>query len=114
MSNLKSFGDSLLSALLIISWFAIIIKVFILYDNGNFASKFFWTLLTVFSTSIIGGVSLHFYILLKRTLKRNFVYNFFGTLNIILGFLGMVVQPATSQHIPYLAATCFAISIIIY
>jgi hypothetical protein len=115
MRNFKSFGDSLLSAFLIIAWIVILFKIFELFNTENAIDKFIWTWRIAVSVGIIGGMTMHLYILLKHgTFRCNFIYNFFGTLNIMVGSLAMGFHPASGQPVSYLGVACFAIGIIMY
>jgi hypothetical protein len=115
MNNVKSYRDSLLSALCIISWVVIVFRIFNAARGDDLVTKFVWTWIGTVSTGIIGGIGLHFYsVLKKRTLKHSFVYNLFATLNIIVGFFGMTVPAAPGGPTPYLIAASLTVGIVMY
>ena len=115
MNNVKSYRDSLLSALCIISWVVIVFRIFNTASGDDLVTKFVWTWIVTVSIGIIGGISLHFYcVLKKRTLKHSFVYNLFATLNIIVGFLGMTIRAAPGPPAPYLIAASLTVGIVMY
>lgn len=92
MNNSKKYRDSLLSALCVISWFVIVFRIFNSAKDDSAFKIFIWTYLTTIVVGIFAGIVLLLIgTLSKRKLKHSFMYNFFGTLNIIVGFLGLLL-----------------------
>jgi hypothetical protein len=115
MNNVKSYRDSLLSALCIISWIVLVFRIFTAGTDNDFINKFVWTWMVTIPAGVIGGIALHFYcILKKRTLKQSFVYNFFATLNIIIGLFEMTLPTAPGQPTPYLIAASLTVGVLMY
>jgi hypothetical protein len=115
MNKIKSYRDSLLSALCVISWTVLVFRIFTDASNMDTIIKFFWTWIITISTGITGGIALHLYCILKRkTLKYSFAYNLFATLNIIAGALGMTLPFVPGRPTPYLIAASLTVGIVMY
>lgn len=50
----------------------------------------------------------------RRELKFSFVYNFFGTFNIIVGFLGMMLPPVEGRPSPYIITASLVVGVVMY
>jgi hypothetical protein len=50
----------------------------------------------------------------KKRLKYSFIYNLFGTLNIIVGSIGLVWSTSRIERPLYLISACFAVGLFIY
>ncbi len=85
----KEYRDSLLSILCVISWIVIIFRIFKFMDKDtDLTLTYFFTI----GIGVIGGIILIFIRLLKRrNLKYHFIYNLFGTFNILVGYLGLAL-----------------------
>jgi len=115
MNNIKSYRDSLLSALCVISWIVIVLRIFMAGGDADLVTKFAGTWVITVSTGIVGGITLHFYSILKRrTLKHSFIYNLFATLNIMAGALGMTLPVNPGQPTPYVVAASLTVGIVMY
>jgi hypothetical protein len=115
MNNVKSYRDSLLSALCIISWVVIVFRVFTAASDNELINKFVWTWMVTVSVGVLGGIALHLYtILKKRALKSSFTYNFLATLNIIIGFLGMTLPIVPGRPTPYFIAASLTVGVLMY
>ena len=115
MNNDKSYRNSLLSALCVISWVVIVFRIFTAASDNDLINKFTWTWMITISTGIIGGIALHLYsILKKRTLKDSFVYNLFATSNVITGVFGMTLPTAPGQPSSYVIAASLTVGILMY
>jgi hypothetical protein len=115
MNNVKAYRDSLLSTLCIISWFVIVFRIFKSVKDESAVRGFILICLITIAIGIIGEIVL---ILLgtlkKRKLKFNFVYNLFGTLNIIVGFLGMMLPTVQGRPSPYIITASVVIGVVMY
>lgn len=78
---------------------------------NDFIRAYFITI----GVAVIGGIILIFFAMLKmRRLRNSFVYNLFGTFNMIIGVLGLVLFfPGTGPY-PYITTACLGIGIVIY
>jgi hypothetical protein len=115
MNDVKSYRNSLLSALCAISWVVIVFRIFTGASDNDLINKFIWTWMITISTGIIGGIALHFYsILKKRTIKNSFVYNLFATSNVIAGFFGMTLPTGPGQPTPYVIAASLTVGVLMY
>lgn len=64
---------------------------------------------------IVGGIVLIFLALLKkRKLRYSFVYNLFGTFNIITGLIGLALHGNTADPSPYIISACITVGVIMY
>src|SRR5688500_15326786 len=103
MNNRKAYRDSLLAALCIFSWFVIVFRIFKTVKDESAVTGFILTCLVTIAIGIVGGILLLLLgTLKKRKLKFSFVYNLFGTLNIITGFLGMMLPTVQGRPSPYI------------
>jgi membrane protease YdiL (CAAX protease family) len=115
MNNRKAYRDSLLAALCIISWFVIVFRIFKSVKDESAVRGFILVCLGTIAIGIVGGILLLLLgILKKRKLKFSFVYNLFGTLNIIAGFLGMMLPTVQGRPSPYLVTASLAIGVVMY
>lgn len=115
MNKTRSYRDSLLSALCVISWFVMVFRIFNSMTGDSAARALMLTLLVSIATGIIGGIVLLFFGLLKkRNLKYSFVYNLFGTLNILAGSLGMMLPVVLDRPAPYIITASLVIGILMY
>ncbi len=115
MNRSKAYRNSLLSTLCIISWFVIVFRIFKSAIDESAVREFILTCLITIVIGIIGGIMLLFVAMLKkRTLMFSFVYNLFGTLNIVVGFIAMTLPTISGQPSPYIISASLVIGIVMY
>jgi len=112
MKSNKKYENLLLSVLCIIFFLTVIISV--LYQVNDQSQ--FQTLSIIYIVTILVSVTGGIFIILYRTLKRrelrySFIYNLFGTVNLVIGFIGLVNMPGDSS---YIIPACFAVGLLIY
>lgn len=92
-----------------------VFRIFNSATDDAAASGFFITLLATIAIGINGGiVFLLLGILKKRKLKYSFVYNFFATLNIMIGFAGLLLPTVEGRPSPYIVTASLAIGVVMY
>lgn len=115
MTARKKYRDSLLSILCVISWFVMVFRIFKSRNDDRLAIDLALTYLMTIGVGVIGGIILIFVRLLKkRNLKYHFIYNLFGTFNIIIGFLGLALFALGINPAPYTVTACFGVGLVIY
>jgi hypothetical protein len=111
----KKYKDSLLSVLCVISWLVFVIRIFKSVEGDRVFIDLTLTYLITTGVGIVGGISLIFIrILKKRKLKYSFVYNLFGTFNIIVGFPGLAIFSFGVNPSPYIITACLGVGLIMY
>lgn len=111
----KKYLYSFLSLLCVVGWITLLVSV--LYTNEHYrwvATLLIAHGLTV-ATGIIGGSILILVraIRIKR-LKYSFIYNLCGTLNIMVGSIGLLYMAYRNERPSYLIAGSFAVGLYIY
>jgi hypothetical protein len=115
VNTVKKYRDSLLSMLCVISWFVIVFRIFNSARGESVVADFVLTYLINTGVGIVGGIVLIFVAMLKRRkLKYSFIYNLFGTFNIIIGLAGLVLFPSGINPSPYIVSACLCIGVVIY
>lgn len=115
MNNSNAYRNSLLSALCIISWFVIVFRIFKSVKDESSVREFVLTCLITIGIGIVGGIVLLFlFTLKKRKLRYSFVYNLFGTLNVMVGFTGMMLPSIQGQPSPYVITGSLAVGLLMY
>src|SRR5689334_10292105 len=108
--SVRNIRNSLLSALCIISW--VVISLRILGSAG--VAYFFVYLLLMVGFGALGGILLIFLNILKGGKFRHlFIFNLFATWNLLIGIFG-IASFHTPGHTPYIAAGSIAIGIVMY
>jgi len=112
---IKKYRDSLLSILCVISWFVIVYRIFNAVQADRVLDDLILTYLINTSVGIVGGIVLIFVGRLKRRkMKYSFMYNLFGTFNLVIGLIGMVFFTSGSGPSPYIVSACLCIGVIMY
>ena len=115
MNNRKAYRDSLLAVLCIVSWFVIVFRIFKTATDESAVRGFILACLVTIAIGIVGGIVLLLLgTLKKRKLKFSFVYNLFGTLNIITGFLGMMLPIVQGRPSPYIVTASLTIGVLMH
>jgi len=115
MGKRKSYRDSLLATLCITSWFIIVFRIFQSANDEPAIEILILVCLVTIAIGIVGGIVLLLLgTLRKRKLRFSFVYNLFGTLNIIVGFLGMMLPAVQGRPSPYIVTASLAVGIVMY
>ena len=108
----RNIRNSLLSALSIISW--VVISLRILGSEGFGVPYLFIYLLLMGGFGILGGILLIFLNILKTGKFRYlFIFNLFATWNLLIGIFG-IASFYTPGHTPYIAAGSIGIGIVMY
>jgi hypothetical protein len=115
MNTVKKYRDSLLSILCVVSWFVLVFRIFKSAKGDRVFMDFILTYLITTGVGIVGGIILIFVgTFKKRKLKDSFVYNLFGTFNLIIGLLGLALFASGVNPSPYIVTACFGVGLIIY
>ena len=115
MNSVKKYRDSLLSILCVISWFVIVYRIFNAAQGDRVVADLILTYLINTSVGIVGGIVLIFIgRLRRRNLKYHFIYNLFGTFNIIIGLAGLVLSVSGLTPTPYIVSACLCIGLVMY
>jgi hypothetical protein len=111
----KKYLYSFLSLLCIIAWGILVFIVFYA-DNDNLwvATIPIAYLLTIAAGIVGGSIIILIRSVRKRRLKYSFIYNFYGTLNIIIGTIGLVYTTPANGRTAYHIGACFAVGLYIY
>ena len=105
----------MLSMLCVVSWFVLVFRIFKSDKSDRFVADFILTYLITTSVGVVGGIVLIFVAMLKRRkLKYSFIYNLFGTFNIIIGLLGLAIFASGIRPSPYIVSACLGIGVVIY
>jgi len=118
MSSVKKYRDSLLSVLCVTSWFVLVTRILISPNNEWEVTDILLAYFITTGLAVTGAIVLIFARLLGKVwLKRSFIYNLFGTLNFVIGCVGLVLSPSLSVSLspsPYTITACLAIGIVMY
>jgi hypothetical protein len=110
----RNIRNSLLSALVIISWVVILLRIFNAVRTDQEISYILISYFLMLGIGSLGGILLLFFNALKpRKLKYLFVFNLFATCNLLIGSFGLATffQPG---HNPYFAAGSISVGILMY
>ena len=101
--------------LCVISLFVLVFQIFKFAKGDRVVADFILTYLITTSVGIVGGIVLIFVGLLKRrNLKYSFIYNLFGTFNIVIGLIGLALFASGITPSPYIVSACLGIGVLIY
>lgn len=115
LNKAKKYRDSLLSILCVVSWFVLVFRIFKSAKGDRVVADFTLTYLITTGVGIIGGIVLIFVALLKgKKITYRFVYNLFGTFNIIIGLAGLALFSSGAAPSPYIVSACLGIGVVMY
>jgi hypothetical protein len=77
--------------------------------------NFVFTYLVTTGVGVVGGILLIFLRIFKGSkLQYHFIYNFFGTFNIILGIFSLALVSSSMGYNSYVGTACLGVGVIIY
>jgi hypothetical protein len=115
MNTAKKYRDSLLSILCVVSWFVLVFRILKSAQGDSVVTDFIVTYFVTTGVGIVGGIILLFLgIVRKGKVKYSFVYNLLGTLNLIIGLLGLAQFSSGVNPSPYIATACFGVGVVMY
>jgi hypothetical protein len=108
------YRHSILSIVVVVSWFVTVYQFFKLKKTEHAV----FNLISIYQLTIVVGILIAIILIMIRVmnnikLKNSFVYNLFGTLNIIIGCIGMMLFNNTTPS-PYIITASLALGLVMY
>jgi hypothetical protein len=111
----KKYLYSFLSLLCVVGWIVLLVSVLYISENDRWMTNLPTAHALTVAEGIVGGsILILMRVISTKRLKYSFIYNLCGTLNIMVGSIGLLYASYRNERPSYLIAGSFAIGLYIY